>query len=169
MRNARSTACSRACRARPSGFTLMELMVVLVIMGVLAAFAIPSYRRAIEQSRADIAGANLRAIWAAERSYWLETQEYTEDLSLLTRLGLLDPRLPIEEPTVPIQEGQYWGLYYWYSVTLGTDPKKSFTAYVKAAQYTGCTSTLTIDESGKLDGHITPPGPARIITPIDFW
>lgn len=168
MQAARSTTSSRICRARPSGFALMELMVVLVLMGVMVAFAIPSYRRAIEQSRADVAGANLRAIWAAQRIYWLNNQKYASTLKELQDLKLLDPELPIIEPPVPIPEGRYWGLYYWYDVELPAGDL-SFTAYVKAAQYTGCTSTLTIDESGNLIGHITPPGPARTITPIDFW
>ena len=160
----------RTRRASNRGFSLVELMVAVAIMGVLAAFAIPAYRRALEQSRVDMAGANLRAIWAAERLYWLENQSYTQDLGQLQTLGLLDPVLPTKEPTASIQGGQYWDLYYWYNVTPGTTGiTQSFTAHVNASQYTGATSNLTIDESGERGGQITPSGSTSTMTPIDFW
>ena len=86
------------------GFTLTELMVVTTLIGVMAAMSIPSFQRAVEQSRADIAAANLRAIWAAERLFWLENHAYTDKLSQqspqpvgLMQLGLLDPSLPLTE------------------------------------------------------------------------
>ena len=112
-------------------------------------------------------------IWAAERLYWLQNQAYTQDLGQLQALGLLDPVLPTSEPTAAIRGAQYWDLYYWYSVTLGTTPgtgvTQSFTAQVNASQYTGAASNLTIDETGKLGGQVTPSGSATTITPIDFW
>jgi prepilin-type N-terminal cleavage/methylation domain-containing protein len=80
-------------RKKPRGFTLTELMVVVTIIGVLAAMSVPSFQRAMEQSRVDIAAANLRCIWAAERLYWLEFQTYTADLSVLQACKLLDPSL----------------------------------------------------------------------------
>src|SRR5262245_45728216 len=75
------------------GFSLIEIMAVVTITGVLISFAAPSFRRAVEQSRADIAGANLRAIWTAQRLYWLEYHKYTENLDELVSLELLDPSL----------------------------------------------------------------------------
>ena len=59
-------------RTARRGFTLTELMVVTTLIGVMAAMSVPSFQRAVEQSRVDIAVANLRAVWAAERLYWLE-------------------------------------------------------------------------------------------------
>src|SRR5437870_2575805 len=77
----------------PGGFSLMEVMIVLTVMGVLIAMAAPTFQRALEQSRADVAGANLRAIWSAERLYWLENHNYSGDLSELKSLGLIDPTI----------------------------------------------------------------------------
>ena len=71
----------------------MEMMLVLTIMGVVLAMSAPTFNRSIEQSHADIAGANLGAIWTAERLYWLENQTYTNDLAELESLGLLDPTI----------------------------------------------------------------------------
>jgi type IV pilus assembly protein PilE len=52
-----------------AGFTLMELLVVIVIMGILAAFASPSYTRSIRRARAKDAINNLTAIHAAQLIY----------------------------------------------------------------------------------------------------
>jgi prepilin-type N-terminal cleavage/methylation domain-containing protein len=85
------------------GFTLTELMVVTTLIGVMAAMSVPSFQRACEQSRADIAAANLRAIWSAERLFWLENHTYTPNLSPqtppslpgLVDLGLIDPQVVV--------------------------------------------------------------------------
>ena len=69
---------------------MIEVMVVLIVMGILISMSAPSFRRAIEQTRADVAGANLRSIWSAQRLYWLEHRTYCTDLSEFVTLGLID-------------------------------------------------------------------------------
>ena len=100
MTTIQTNSSCRSHRASPRAFTLVELLVVITIIGVLAAMAAPSYQQAIKQSRADIAAANLRAIWAAQRLYWLEFHGYTDKLESQTApsvglvdLDLLDPAL----------------------------------------------------------------------------
>jgi prepilin-type N-terminal cleavage/methylation domain-containing protein len=132
------------------GFTLTELMVVTVIIGVMAAMSAPSFQRAIEQSRADIAAANLRAIWAAERLYWLENHIYTDKLSQesppgLIQAGLLDPRLPLSASDATYQAGGYY-----YTVTIGSDPTATFTATATNA-FGGTPNTITIRQDGGMD------------------
>jgi len=43
------------------------MSVVLIIMGIFITLAMPRFSRSLESARADVAGANLRAIWTAER------------------------------------------------------------------------------------------------------
>ena len=50
-----------------NGFTLTEIMITLVILGILAAIAIPAYFRTVEQSRSNEAITNLNIIHMAEK------------------------------------------------------------------------------------------------------
>src|SRR5258708_27479222 len=51
------------------GFTLVELAVVVVIIGVLAAFGVPRFLQSVERSKASEAFAYLSAVRTAEERY----------------------------------------------------------------------------------------------------
>lgn len=56
-------------RAMGRGFTLTEMMVVILLVGVLAVIAIPIYERYIRQTKASEAHSVIGAIVAAEKAY----------------------------------------------------------------------------------------------------
>ncbi|WOO42949.1 type II secretion system protein [Rubellicoccus peritrichatus] len=57
------------------GFTLVEIMIVVVIIGLLAAMAIPAFNKVREQSREKSITNNLRQIASAGQQYILEEGE----------------------------------------------------------------------------------------------
>jgi len=60
------------------GFTLIELMIVVAIIGLLAALAIPNFIRFQARSKQSEVKANLKSLFTAERSYYQEHDTYTE-------------------------------------------------------------------------------------------
>ena len=64
-------------------FTLMELLVVVLIIGVLAAVAVPQYKKAVLKSRFKTLYPVARSLAQAQESYYLGTGDYAENLSEL--------------------------------------------------------------------------------------
>jgi len=59
------------------GFTLIELMIVVAIIGILAAIAIPNFIRFQARSKQGEAKANLKSMFTAERSFYQEKDRYS--------------------------------------------------------------------------------------------
>jgi type IV pilus assembly protein PilA len=65
------------------GFTLVELAVVIVIIGVLAAFGVPKFLTSVERSKASEAFSYLSAIRDAEERYLAQQGVYATDPTTL--------------------------------------------------------------------------------------
>ena len=60
------------------GFTLIELMVVLIIVGILAVAAVPTYMYFVRRAYESEAAASLGAIKTAQVVYWAEKDRFAE-------------------------------------------------------------------------------------------
>ena len=70
-------------RALPRGFTLIEILVVIVILGVLAALIVPNVISRPDEARATVARSDIAAIVSALKLYRLDNQRYpTSDQGL---------------------------------------------------------------------------------------
>ena len=86
------------------GFTLLELLIGVLIIGILAAVALPQYRYAVAKSEFATLRNNVKAIAEAEERYYqANNHQYTTDLSALD-INISDPNCGTH----------IWaGYYYW--------------------------------------------------------
>lgn len=77
--------------ARPShGFTLLELLITVILIGILAAIAIPTFNNAVDRGREAEARAVVDTILTAEAAYYQERATYT---TVLTELFVTTPTM----------------------------------------------------------------------------
>jgi general secretion pathway protein G len=79
----------RSKRNNEAGFTLMELMIVMMIIGVLTTLAIPSFVGAIRNAREAVLKEDLRVMRTAIDSYTMDKQKAPQSLQDLVQEGYL--------------------------------------------------------------------------------
>ena len=72
--------CRTTVDGTRKGFTLVELAVVIVIIGVLAAFGVPKFLKSVERSKAAEAFQYLAAVRAAQERYISKEGQYAKKL-----------------------------------------------------------------------------------------
>jgi general secretion pathway protein G len=76
-------------RKSESGFTIMELMIVMLIIGVLMAVAVPKYASSIRLAREAVLKEDLQVMRAAIDSYTMDKQKAPQSLDDLVQEGYL--------------------------------------------------------------------------------
>ena len=94
---------TRRHRARSRAFTLVELMIVVVIVGVLAMLALVGYRKLVLSSHSTEATMMIQSIRTAQESYHAEAQTYVSTAASLTAGPGLYPN------TAPSNMKTAWG------------------------------------------------------------
>ena len=91
------------------GFTLLELMIVMIIIGVLAAIAVPAYLQSVRKAKEAVLKEDLHTMRSAIDSYTVDKEKAPQSLDDLVEAGYLKaiPKDPITSRTdtwVPAQE-----------------------------------------------------------------
>jgi general secretion pathway protein G len=90
------------------GFTLLELMIVVAILGILTAVAIPRFQQAPQKAKEAVLKANLHTMREAFDQYFADKAAYPESLEVLVEEGYLR-EVPIDPLT---GSSSTWQLIY---------------------------------------------------------
>src|SRR3954466_12903159 len=71
------------------GFTLIELMIVVAIIGILAAIAIPNFIKFQARSKQSEVKSNMKAVFTAQKAYYQEKDTFS---SFATQIGFSPER-----------------------------------------------------------------------------
>ena len=125
----------------PPGFTLIELMTVIAIIGVLVAIALPNYRQAILQSKEAVLREDLYRFRDLIDQYYADKGKYPATLEALVEDGYLR-HMPLDPTT---------GAADWEAVFAEPDPDKPG------------------ESSGVWDVHSASPATSLSGTPYHEW
>ncbi|MDX1588985.1 MAG: type IV pilin protein [Oleiphilaceae bacterium] len=120
-------------RQRQQGFSLIELMIVVVIIGIIAAIAYPSYQRNIEQTRRTTAQSEMMELAQGLERYY--TSNYTYVGASL--------RFNTSPRGTPSAEA-----FYDFALNSVSQNAYQISATPKNAQSSDRCGTLTLDQQG---------------------
>ena len=128
------------------GFSFLELVIVLVIVGVISTLAMPSYAKRIEKSRGKNAEANLISIYNMEKRHKLDDGTYYScPPSVICNSNLINAELGllIRDP------------YFTYTIALeGATGYKATALRSATGPCSGSTMTITDGTMAITDGNV---------------
>jgi type IV pilus assembly protein PilA len=162
------------------GFTLIELMIVVAIIGILAAIAIPNFLRFQLKSKTSEGKVNLAAIRTAEESYLAEFGNYVASIAVPPEASVRSSKNPWPangEGFDTLGWGPEGNVFFSYAVATGTGGYKVSavadldndttlqawgyhrpgTSAVTAEHTVGCADLAAAQQVGPCDSQATVP------------
>jgi len=130
---------------RQNGFTLMELMIVVVIVGILAAIAYPSYRNQVVKGNRAAAQSYMMSLAGREEQIMLDKRSYlaaANTAALATTNGLI---------AAPTEVTKFYDVKIDV-VPAATPPTFLITATPKAGTMQASDGNLTLSSDGSKTG-----------------
>lgn len=118
------------------GFTLGELLIVIIIVGTLASISLPKFIAMIEQGKADEAGTYLRLVRSGEKIYHAENGDYVNCTNATVIRSVLGIELTTEN--------------FGFSVTDANE-----TAFLATATRNSNNQLIILDAEGNWSGNAT--------------
>lgn len=123
-------------RKKMAGVTLMELMIVVVIIGILAAIAYPNYRQYAARAKRNEAKAELLKIATLQERFYLQNNTYTTDMTNLGYAAASNNKSDTES----------------YNINVGAADANDFTA---TATYLNTDDEASVCKTFQIDGSLT--------------
>lgn len=126
-------------RSKQRGFTLIELMITVAVIGILAAVALPSYTAYIVRSNRAVAQAFMQNVTNREEQYLLDARSYAEVATDAEFTSVLNVSMPPEVTK-----------YYTVTVAYVGGAVRTYivSAVPKAGTMQANDGTLTLDNLG---------------------
>jgi len=135
------------------GFTLLEVLIVVIIIGILVAIALPQYTTTLEKSKSAEAVTNVGSLKAAVDRYWYQNNETDPTNTDINKLDVDNPNNVV-------------GKLYTYSISANTSSAATRTYTILATRSSGG-NTYTVEwvqtdnNTGKLYRSANLGGPVK--------